>query len=130
MNSRNRIGTVLGDHDRLALLFPEIQFHIQCIAGGIQISGQIVPSVVTVKTNDIHRARHDIRLIIVLTTHERYRSVCRIQAVCILVQTMPVVVCRLWKMLGIRLISHGPHHYTRMIFVTCDHILYHLLMVL
>ena len=75
MDAGYSIGTVLGNHDRFILFFPEIQFQVQSIAGSIKISGQIVPAIVAVDADDIHAPCDHVFFIVVLTADQSDRTI-------------------------------------------------------
>ncbi len=124
------ISTVFRHHHRFADFFPEIQLHIPCIGGSFQITGQIVPSVISVQADHIHGPGHDVLLVIILSADKGDGTVMRIQTVGKFIEVMPVIIGGFREMLGIRLISHGPHDDAGMIFVSHDQIPQDLLVML
>lgn len=130
MEPGESISTVFRHHHRFADFFPEIQLHIPCIGGSFQITGQIVPSVISVQADHIHGPGHDVLLVIILTADKGDGTVLRIQTVGKFIEGMPVIIGGFREMLGIRLISHGPHDDAGMIFVSHDQIPQDLLVML
>ena len=122
MEPGESIGAVFGHHHGFSDLFPEIQFQIPGVGSSFQVTGQIVPSVISVQADHIHGPGHDVLLVIILTADKGDGTVLRIQTVGKLIEGMPVIIGGFREMLGIRLISHGPHDNAGMIFVPCDQI--------
>lgn len=100
---------------RVCRFFPEIQFHIPGVGGCFQIAGEVVPAVIAVEADDVHRSGYKIPLIIILAADEGYRAVLGIQLMGKLIEGMPVIISGFRKMFGIRFVSHGPHDNTGVI---------------
>ena len=130
MEPGESIGAVFGHHHGFSDLFPEIQFQIPGVGSSLQITGEIVPSVITVETDHIHGPGHNVLLVIILAADKGHGAVLRIQPVGKFIERMPVIVGGFREMLGIRFVSHGPHDDAGMIFVSHDQIPQDLLVML
>ena len=81
MEPGESIGAVFGHHHGFSDLFPEIQFQIPGVGSSFQVTGQIVPSVISVQADHIHGPGHDVLLVIILTADKGDGTVLRIQTV-------------------------------------------------
>ena len=104
------------------LLCPEIQLLIQTVAGGVHVTGKVVPAVVAVDADDIHGAGGDILGVVVLAADKGDRTVLRVQLMRQFIEGVPVVVGILREVFQIRLVAKAPQHHAGVVFVPMDHL--------
>lgn len=91
------VGAILGKQDGLALAGPEIEFFVERCAGCVKVARKVVPPVIPVQANDIHRAGGNIPGIVVLAADKGDRAVLRVKGMGLLIQRAPVLVSRTYS---------------------------------